>query len=619
MASGRVLGRMPRKVTDPVEQLATLAGRVPHGPGRVRLGPELQGQAGWLVADRVGMAVGPMPAFDPSGSSARERWQTLVDVRRSVGFLTVGVSHALGVELAVSPLPRHELTDDRTVPAGRRNYLAPADVRALPVGVWTEAGPYTKSEWLARGVAGAQGRAAFLRVNDRSYLAAYETKTAAMWRLETTGRGAHHGLVADGTADDLHVAKDAARDALRDRFPDIAVAVDAGVGSAVVSTRSGWHPSMPSTGVEVRAFDERVAATVRPVETGGWQAAATLDGRLRPGPVVDDVDVARVAAEAAARGVLMELATLAPDRADRMVRELAATDDGWSRDALVGVIGHRLSDRDAATLATTQSPEVLVELMADSGVLAPPTMLSVLRAEGTGPVETLAVVPMLGMPVPDAIRALHRDWNIDRLVVGAELGAMIDELRAAGCTASEMLAAAPREELRRLDAREQTWMAVGPALLDAGYSPAAAVDHLAAHAPTPETFAAATVEIVERPVDAFVFAARRAGVEDLAALSERYGLSPHETAATLALACVPLDKAVGVVHQRCDGELTETLDVCRDALGIGPGDVTASLNDRPLAPVVSLADRRHSLDHGEPNHGLDGVAVDGHVDLGVDL
>ncbi|MEK7422799.1 MAG: hypothetical protein AAB131_03050, partial [Actinomycetota bacterium] len=119
---------------------------------------------------------------------SRDRWQTAVDVRRSVGQLLGAVSFAVGVELSRSPLPRHELVDDREVSAGRRNYLAPADLRALPLGVWVEAGPYTRAEWLARGVAGATGVGAFLRVNDRSYLAVYESKAGAMWRLETTGR-----------------------------------------------------------------------------------------------------------------------------------------------------------------------------------------------------------------------------------------------------------------------------------------------------------------------------------------------------------------------------------------------------------------------------------------------
>ena len=207
-AAGRMVGRTPRRVDDPDRHLTMLAAKAPLGPGRVPLGdPALLGQVAWLVADRVGMANGPMPAFDPASLSPRERWQTLVDVRAATDRVTRAVSHAVGVDLAASPLPRVDASDDREVAPTRRNYLSPADVRGLPVGVWVESGPYTRAEWMARGVAGGNGRAAHLRVNDRSYLAVYEARSGAMWRLETTGRGAHHGLVAEGTAESFDDAK----------------------------------------------------------------------------------------------------------------------------------------------------------------------------------------------------------------------------------------------------------------------------------------------------------------------------------------------------------------------------------------------------------------------------
>ena len=217
VASGRVLGRTPRKLDDPVVQLAGLATRVSFQSGRQPLAPELAAQAGWLVAARVGLAAGPMPGFDPGDLATRERWQRLVDVRHAAGVVLTGVSHALGVDLTASMLPRHDVVEDRTVPAGRRNYLAPADLRGLPVGVWVEAGPYAKGEWLARGVAGACGVGSFLRVSDRSYLAVYETRDGAMWRMETVGRGPHHGLVDEGAADSIPEARDTARAALVDR------------------------------------------------------------------------------------------------------------------------------------------------------------------------------------------------------------------------------------------------------------------------------------------------------------------------------------------------------------------------------------------------------------------
>ena len=166
------------------------------------------------------------------------------------------VSHGLGVDLAASPLPRVDASDDREVAPTRRNYLSPADVRGLPLGVWVESGPYSRGEWLARGVAGAAGRAAHLRVNDRSYLAVYEARSGAMWRLETTGRGAHQGLVADGTAESFDDAKEAVRAALRERFPDAARAVEADVSAPVApAARLGAvarRPRRPHRGPGVR-------------------------------------------------------------------------------------------------------------------------------------------------------------------------------------------------------------------------------------------------------------------------------------------------------------------------------------------------------------------------------
>ena len=53
---GRVLGRTPRKVSDPEVQLASLAFRVTHGAGRVRLPDELAARpVGWPPPARTGL------------------------------------------------------------------------------------------------------------------------------------------------------------------------------------------------------------------------------------------------------------------------------------------------------------------------------------------------------------------------------------------------------------------------------------------------------------------------------------------------------------------------------------------------------------------------------------
>jgi hypothetical protein len=453
-----------------------------------------------------------------------------------------------------------------------------------------EAGPYTRAEWLARGVAGGVGRAAFMRVNDRSYLAAYETRGGSMWRLETVGRGAHHGLVAEGTSDTLNAAKDSARDALCDRFPEVARAVETSIGGGVASPAFGWVrlPGGRDERTEHRVFDERVAAMVAPGPGGQWQSWVTVDGRNRQGPHSPDAAAAKSVADGLAHGALMELAAVAPDRANAMVRDLAGGDGTWDRDHLVSIVGHRLTDADRASLTKTKDMRTLTRHLLDVGVLAPATILGVLHAEVAGIDAVTAVVPSLGMPTPDAIRVLHRDWGVDRMDVGASLGATVGELRAAGCSAVEMLAAAPREELRRLDAREQTWVAVAPTLLEAGYSVAQAVEHLAAHAPTPEAFAAGVTAIVDSPLEAFAFAGRRAGGEDLAVLSERYELSPVEAAKTMAIACVPAHNAAEAVLIRCEGDLDVTTGVCERYLGLSASQTRALLLDGPTTAIVPI-------------------------------
>ena len=130
----------------------------------------------------------------------------------------------------------------------------------------------------------ANGRAAHLRVNDRSYLAVYEARSGAMWRLETTGRGAHHGLVAEGTAESFEDAKVAVREALRERFPDAARSVDASV-QAPVAPHHGWVPLQGGRDdrTEGRVFDERVSAMISPGPGGRWETWVLTDGRPSPG------------------------------------------------------------------------------------------------------------------------------------------------------------------------------------------------------------------------------------------------------------------------------------------------------------------------------------------------
>lgn len=583
-ATGRLQGRVPRKVTAPDEQLTRLTVAVPLGPGRTGLDDVLSAQAAARVATLAGRPPATPPAsFDPSTMSPRDRWRTLVDVRTAVAGVLRGVSHSVGVDLAASPLPRRDISDDREPAPGRRNYLSHSELQGLPLGVWSEAGPYSRSEWMARGIDGASGVSAFLRVNDRSYLAAYETGSGAMWRLETTGRGAHQGLVAEGNTESLSGAKDAAGSALADRFPDIAKAVDTPAGAPVVRPELGWSP-LPGgrdDRTQVRVFDERVAAMVAPGPGGRWETWTTVDGHNRQGPLAPDAENARMIAEGLANGALLQIASEAPDRANATLSNLL--DAGtFDRQQLATIIGPRLGDSDVSRI-TQADPHELVEHMSNAGVVSPSTMMRVLHTEGVAAETAAELVPAMGVPIPDGVRMLHDRWGLDRLDAGELLGATPDDLRDAGCTPREMLSAAPREVLRQLDTRIQSWEQAAAGLLEAGYTPPQAIQQLAAHAPTPETFAAA-VEIVDvDPPTAFAVAGRRAEPEDLAALSERYQLSPGETADVMRSVSTPSDTAAEVLLERCDGDHAAASEL----LGVTEGELELLLERE--TPVVRLA------------------------------
>ena len=164
-----------------------------------------------------------------------------------------------------------------------------------------------------------------------------------------------------------------------------------------------------------------------------------------------------------------------------------------------------------------------------------------------------------------------------------------------------MLAVAPREELRRLDQREHTWELAAPTLVEAGYTVAEAVRHLAAHAPTPDAFAAGVAVLVDSPIEAFSLAGRHAQVEDLTALSERYGLDPTETAGAIASAGVPIEKAVGTIASRCDGDSDLTASLAARHLGLLEFETAALVRGEPVEKVAQIATGVHAAFEREPS------------------
>jgi hypothetical protein len=559
---GRLNGRTPRSMTNPWHHLVETAGRIPLGGRRPELRPALCRQAAWIAADRVGHAPGPLPTFDPTSVRSRIRWELLVDTRRAAQQLVRAFSDVLEVDLAASALPRMAIEDDTKILPGRRNYLAPADVAALPLGVWVEAGPYTAGEWAARGVDGAAGRAGFLRVSDTGYLAVYEASEGARWRLETTRPGGQRGLLDEGEASSFNQAQQAVATVIRDRYPNLAATV-LPPASMPAPTRvldreeSTWRPfSVSRNGrAEQRDLTDRVRLIVAPGPGGRWENWVFADTELHQLPLAANQETARAAAELAGRRMAIQLASDSPQLADELIRDAAASGT-LTRKLLDEVVGHRLVDADRARLT---NPELesgdLVELLGATGVLSPGTVVAVLAHERVDAAEVAAMIPTIGMPIASGVRALNDLWDVDRIDAARMLDATVAEMRDAGCTPVEILASHTREVLRTLDARPHTWELAASTLIEGGMSVEAAVRQLAAHAPTPDAFAVAVTTIVDDPVAAFAFSARHAQADDLAALGERYGLDPATTAQLLADAGTHPTTAIEAVTIACAGDV----------------------------------------------------------------
>ena len=72
----------------------------------------------------------------------------------------------------------------------------------------------------------------------------------------------------------------------------------------------------------------------------------------------------------------------------------------------------------------------LVDALVATGVLAPRTILAVLRAEDVPLDVVVGLVPAIGLGVPEAIASIHEGWDADRLDVAASLGATESDRRS---------------------------------------------------------------------------------------------------------------------------------------------------------------------------------------------
>ena len=243
---------------------------------------------------------------------SRERWWSAVDVRHSAGTLLEALSSA---SVSNSLVPHYRDTNSSTI-----NRSLPGDATTSPPptcacrsGCGWKRFRTSEPSWLTRGGACAAGVGAFMRVNDRSYLAAYETSRGAISRLESTGRGAHLGLVGEGQSDLLATTKRDVTAALAERFPEASLSLEGIDLGRVASTRFGWAP-LPD-GRDDRT-QQRASTTTSPPWCHQAPAAGGRPGspstahngkdhsrptKRRLGPLPDGM----------ARGALMELAATA--------------------------------------------------------------------------------------------------------------------------------------------------------------------------------------------------------------------------------------------------------------------------------------------------------------------
>jgi hypothetical protein len=230
---------------------------------------------------------------------------------------------------------------------------------------------------------------------------------------------------------------------------------------------------------------------------------------------------------------------------------LFADSDSYSRQGLASMIGPKLADTDNAEIATADH-EQLARITGSAGLTAA-TTIAVLHADNC-PVDVIAaLLPTLGVPMSDAIRVLEARWDTPKIEAARMVGANGTEMRAAGCTAAEVLALRPETILRNLPDEPHLWELAAGTMITSGHSTSVVIGHLAEHAPSAETFAAGLVAAIDEPtVGIGISASLRAQPEYIAAASERYGLTPCETAQILRAENARLTQALAVVGHRCN-------------------------------------------------------------------
>jgi hypothetical protein len=417
----------------PERLLSDAAVRLRRSHKRPALDETLAGQAAWLVLDRVGHAPTDLAEVRPGALDSRERWERLQDVLEPARKLTAALGVTVGVDLTASPLPRMEILDDRVVPAGRRHRLPAASLEQLPIGRWVTVGPYTATEWSARGEH-ASGSGAFLRLNKTAYLAAVETGDGATWRLEDiaarTGNGAPRHRKRP------HPRRRPRRSRrCRPRSVPGADRTDTDTGPSPAGAVEGWE-QMPRAGRPVAAelwhLTNDITLYVLPAPGGRWQPALqtpSTDG-LELLPLQPTQQDAREQAELAGRRVARMAMIADPATSDRSLAAFA--DDGlYNRADLAHLISGRLTDADTARVPDAD-PAELVELLGAAG-FSPATTVAVLAADGVDAATAATSYPQPASRSPTGY-ASARTLGPPQHARGRTPRRHRHEMRTAGCT-----------------------------------------------------------------------------------------------------------------------------------------------------------------------------------------
>lgn len=279
-----------------------------------------------------------------------------------------------------------------------------------------------------------------------------------------------------------------------------------------------------------------------------------------------------------------------------------------TRARLVDRFGGRLTPEDARSLVDAD-PVRLVELLGAAGLTTAETV-EVLVSEELDALTVSTVLPTIGLSTADSLRLLHHVWDVPNVIAAELLQATAAEMRAGGCSGAEILETRPVEVLPELPADPRVWELAAGSMATAGYSTDEIIDHLAAHAPSPEAFTLGLLIVVDEEEALTSAAGRGVGPHLLAAVSEAVGLSPADTGWALRPICSS-DVIVDVLVERCDGDSATAAEIAA-ACNVGASASRVASVSALDAEILVLLDRlpppgASSVD--DPMRALDTLAV----------